>query len=1288
MNDAPREHNPIVVGQHIESAVRNYLKSALPISHRYPRLRGEIARALEEPELLLKGPFVEALPDFTKGSSIETLAQGDAPLLHHEFSRLPSQELKRPLHRHQEEALEAVIRHQQSVVVVTGTSSGKTECFLYPILNSLLRESDLSRPGVRALLVYPLNALANDQLYKRLVPLFIHLFQDAGIKVGRYTGLTRQGLTRAQAEQEILSSDSLFAEKFGWKHIPSGWLLTREEMLATPPHILITNYAMLEHLLLFPKNAPLFKQPSLRFLVLDEVHSYTGAQASEVAFLIRKLRRRLNLCPEDTLCIGTSASFPGGGEADRQILRFAEDLFGREFSRIIRGNRQEHSLLREEKEEPFSLPPEAWIGLGKILSFLRSDGSEAVRVYNQSLSKLNIPGTALNRLSANGGESELPSALARIFAANKEIRMVARILSEAGAVGFRPLAKLTFPTENQSEAALAGLIAVGIRARLSPDDFSLLPARHHFFTNGIDNITLRLVSDEMEGFTEAHLGSQYEQDGNKYYRLLVCRKCGQPFVEGFVAGQHLLPRPSEGSSSVRHVFWLGHYEIQVEDEEDVMTEATDQAVAYWNVNPSTGEINPTAGPYLRLRLVELSKDDESGNRYLRKCPACGGTAGTDAEVVTGFHPGGFALSTVIADALYQQLPPGPTAFSLPGRGTRLLVFSDNRQDAAFFAPYFQRTNQDILLRWATMRSFTETPGRQTLNSLADNVHSLLSQGMSFVDAAGEVFDVSEDFGNFLRGRLAAEFCLPVGRRTSLEALGLVRTTFDATKLPRATEQFAECLPVSLQHHAEALLHILLETMRRARCISQPPNVSLESTHVWGEDFARRNLRFQLQGTSLNARFGWLPAVSDRGRLFHNRRSYFLKEQLGLADHDRILGEAFQALRAHGLIITGAGAFVLDVRRMIFTDGRLTTLYRCNSCGWRQFDSVNGKCPAFRCHGELEKVSDEERAREQVESHYFRLYTQEDYAGLVAKEHTAAINNRIREQLERDFKIGNLNVLSCSTTMELGVDIGELEAVFCRNVPPGVHNYQQRTGRAGRRAQAAPVCVTFAQNRNYDQAEYRRAQDYLTRTPKVPFVHLGNETLLRRHQFSVLLGGLLKHRNVGQVGGAPTLADFFGSQFSKPDQERFLREAEEYSHSEEGKRRIEEAQDLARNLPGSLGIRDEVLVTEFMKELEECCDWYGERWRYYYGKFMETAGEIQRAKENRFWGIQTERWQSQLIVNQFTRLGFLPTYSFPVNSVQLEVLRGDRPQGHQQPWEEDILLVRDARMGISEYAPGA
>ncbi|RYG96965.1 MAG: DEAD/DEAH box helicase, partial [Alphaproteobacteria bacterium] len=292
------ERNPLHLADEIAETIRRYLKASLPISDRFPELRKAFDAALRQPDLLLKGPFIESLPDFVKGRSLKDLAEGPNALLHDDFKRLNRGIYDRPLHSHQEEALQAIIGGGENTIVATGTGSGKTECFLYPILDALLREPEVDRykPGVRVVLVYPLNALANDQLYKRLVPLFAGTFGGQGITVGRYTGLTPRSAKRENEEARIMG-DPLFTatppDGMGWSNVPTNWLLTRDEMLARPPHVLVTNYAMLEHLLLFPKNASLFHGCKLKFVVLDEVHTYAGAQATEVAFLLRKLFKRV-----------------------------------------------------------------------------------------------------------------------------------------------------------------------------------------------------------------------------------------------------------------------------------------------------------------------------------------------------------------------------------------------------------------------------------------------------------------------------------------------------------------------------------------------------------------------------------------------------------------------------------------------------------------------------------------------------------------------------------------------------------------------------------------------------------------------------------------------------------------------------------------------------------------------------------------------------------------------------------------------------------------------------------
>jgi hypothetical protein len=396
----------------------------------------------------------------------------------------------------------------------------------------LLKETpeQRQRPGVRALLVYPLNALANDQLYKRIVPLFVGRFAASGIKVGRFTGLTRDDVNRANAVQDVLTSDPSLRSFFG-ETIPANWQLTRQEMLAYPPHVLITNYAMLEHLLLFPKNAALFRQPMLRFLVLDEVHTYAGAQASEVALLLRKLRRRLGLAPEQIRCVGTSASLAKGAEAEKDILRFASDLFGASFTREIRGERQAHTLLTANPDVPYSLPPSTWLTLGNAIAVPGQSDQQAVEAWNASVDGLHLPDARRTALKLTANEP-LEPALARLFARAREMRAASEALAGAGPMPFAALAKRVFGAEGpEAEVGLAGLISVGIRARLRPEEFSLLPARYHFFTNGVDNVTVQLAPGG-EGFSEARLGDQFEDEGQKPYRLLVCRKCGQPYVEG------------------------------------------------------------------------------------------------------------------------------------------------------------------------------------------------------------------------------------------------------------------------------------------------------------------------------------------------------------------------------------------------------------------------------------------------------------------------------------------------------------------------------------------------------------------------------------------------------------------------------------------------------------------------------------------------------------------------------------------------------------------------------------
>jgi ATP-dependent helicase YprA (DUF1998 family) len=248
---------------------------------RDPDLRRQFREALSTPDFLTRGPILEAAAPFRLGRSVEQMIQEG--ILHPGFRTICSDTLPlhRPLYLHQDRAIEKIVAGKRNVVVATGTGSGKTEAFLIPILDHLLREQaagTLDLPGVRALLLYPMNALANDQLrrLRRILGSF------PAITFGRYTGET---------EEDDGKAESRFRNQFPDEPRISNELLSRRQMRARPPHILLTNYAMLEYLLLRPQDCEFFDGETgrhWRFIVLDEAHIYSGAEGIEIAMLLRR----------------------------------------------------------------------------------------------------------------------------------------------------------------------------------------------------------------------------------------------------------------------------------------------------------------------------------------------------------------------------------------------------------------------------------------------------------------------------------------------------------------------------------------------------------------------------------------------------------------------------------------------------------------------------------------------------------------------------------------------------------------------------------------------------------------------------------------------------------------------------------------------------------------------------------------------------------------------------------------------------------------------------------------
>jgi len=306
--------NPIELSEQITENYKRYLTTTFEVKDK--QLKKRLYDKIHAYPFS-KGPYIETTPEFKRGKSIKELIENGE--LSSEFQRLKSEKmpLDRLLYLHQERAVQTISVKERNAVIATGTGSGKTECYLIPILNYLMRQKERGElnPGVRAVLLYPMNALANDQM-KRIRELLVHY--DA-ITFGAYTGETYDDPDKAAKHYFRL-----------YHHQPlKNELISRQQMRETPPHILLTNYSMLEYLLLRPKDTPLFDgefSKRWKFIVLDEAHSYRGAKAIEMAMQMRRLVQRVSN-ENHIQYIATSATL-SSKEGLGKTAEFASKLFG------------------------------------------------------------------------------------------------------------------------------------------------------------------------------------------------------------------------------------------------------------------------------------------------------------------------------------------------------------------------------------------------------------------------------------------------------------------------------------------------------------------------------------------------------------------------------------------------------------------------------------------------------------------------------------------------------------------------------------------------------------------------------------------------------------------------------------------------------------------------------------------------------------------------------------------------------------------------------------------------
>lgn len=1276
--------HPIETYKKIRQNYLRYLKTTFPIA--VTDLRQQFWDALEENDAIVKGPILEATPEFEKGASIRQLVEDD--ILNSQFSDLCNEHLpyERPLYLHQEIAIRKSSLQGRNLIVTTGTGSGKTETFLLPIINHLLNEKQagtLAKPGVRALMLYPMNALANDQL-KRLRKV-LSAFPD--IKFGRYIGDT------ATPKPEALER---FYAQFPGEEPSPGELLSRDEMQANPPHILLTNYAMLEYLLLRPADNVFFDGETAKhwkFIVLDEVHVYDGANGIEISMLLRRLKDRVvQSQPGRLQIIATSATLGKGREDFPNVAGFASTLFGETFE--WQDNDLDHQDVVEGKRVRYTKITTTWTDQSPdtyaILADLVDRGEDLNAIYT-ACKEAQFPDDVTQKALQTGsvsGSQAVNVFLFYLLGQNERLVNLRSLLSDKPRL-MSEIASQIFPDTQDKVNALVALVNLAVRAKPGEDSASLLPARYHVFTRALEGAFLCLNEQAHSENGKPRLflkrADQCPHCGSRVFEIQVCSRCGEIYY--VPSGKHTYNRPPfvylrTGSNSVVH----DEDEFVINGQELVEEAPSKEIIEYLDISDSKQSGANSAS-------VPVRKVDLSGATH--RCETCGSRG---SGVIRDVSVGQDAPVSVLATALYQTLPAqqGNEQLYLPGEGRKLLVFSDSRQNAAFFAPYLSQSYEKILWRRLIVKSLLEDEdGRDGLLRLNDLPRRLQRRA----EEAGVFQELeSMDARKVTVNTWLMQELIGLDHRINLEGLGLVE--FQLVK-PKNWQPPAPLLqePWNLTaNEAWMLLSILLYTLRDQACVSYPDNVDSRD-----EAFEPRNRSYFVRETGAepkNAIYAWLP---QRGQ---NKRSDFLFRLLSKKkpelSRDEIQQHVTKTLQGLWRFITQPDPYWKQVfpgtnRAGLGVVHQLSHEYWelkpvesvhqavsvCSKCKSVSYIYLDGVCPTYNCEGSLEP---KEGDIFWEENHYLHLYQELLPIPLVAEEHTAQWDASTALEKQQNFVTDNINVLSCSTTFELGVDVGELQAVLMRNVPPRTSNYVQRAGRAGRRTESAAFALTFAQRRPHDLTYYAFPEDMVSGKIQPPVIHTLNEKIVRRHIHSVLF------------------ASFF--RWAVDNYQKIFKSTGDFFHEENG-RGLELLKMFISSRPQSIyEALKRIVPAELQDELGI------ETWQWLDGLLSDTPqadaiskGVLNRANEEIKGDVDDIATLIDSLVKekQYDRAGklqnvqetilkrrlleylgahnVLPKYGFPTDVVDLKTQHLTIPEAHQ------IELQRDLRIAISEFAPG-